>query len=57
MTKKLINHKLSIENFLVISNDFEILKRKIFNEEEYKEYEELPNLTLKEQMNLNFKLI
>ena len=50
MSSDLINSKLSVENFLEISNDFEILKKKIFSEEQYREFNEIPQLTLEEQM-------
>jgi len=50
VSSDLINSKLSVENFLELSNDFELLKRKIFTEEQYKEFDEIPQLTLQEQM-------
>ena len=46
----LVNKKLSLESFLELSNNFELLKRKILTEDQYTEFNELPNLTLDEQI-------
>ena len=47
---KIISMKLSVENILGISTDFELLKRKIFTNEEYVEFDQLEYLSLDEQM-------
>ena len=50
MSSHLIDSKLSVENFLELSNDFELLKKKLFTEEQYTEFNELPQLTYEEQI-------
>ena len=47
---RVISLKLSVENILGFFTDFELLKRKIFTNEEYVEFNELEYLTLEEQM-------
>ena len=50
MISGLINDKLSVEYILELSNSFEILKRTALTEDQYKEFDELPYLTLDEQI-------
>ena len=47
---KLIDNKLSIEYFLEFTNNFEILKKLTLKEEEYENFDKLPNLNLDEQL-------
>ena len=50
MISNLINNKLSVEYILELSNNFELLKRKILTGDQYREFDEIPHLTLDEQI-------
>ena len=56
MISSLIDKKLSLESFLQLSNNFELLKKKILTEDQYREFDELPYLRLDEQLK-EFNLI
>ena len=45
-----IDNKLSVETILELSNNFELLKQKVLNEEEYKKFNDVPFLNFREQM-------
>ena len=47
-----IYKKLSIEYFLKISNNFEMLKEFVLNEDEIKNFNELPPMNLDKQIKL-----
>jgi hypothetical protein len=46
----IINNKLSVEYLLKLSNNFEALKKKILNNEEFENFEISATRTIKEQM-------
>lgn len=53
----LIDNKLSVEYILELSNNFELLKRKVLTEEEYEQFDKLPYFKLEEQMReFKFKI-
>ena len=52
---KLVNKKISIENFLEVSNDLEILKKLTFSEEQFDLFSNYQHLSFKEQLN-EFKI-
>ena len=53
---QIIDYKLSVEYLLKLSNNFEALKKKTLNEEEYENFENTAKISFEDQMkefNLN----
>jgi hypothetical protein len=48
---KIIDCKVSIEYFLELTNNFEILKRFTLNEKQYEEFNNYPYFNIEEQLN------
>lgn len=50
LASKVIDNKLSIGYFLELSTNFEILKKKLLDQEEFQNFNKLPFLSLEEQL-------
>ena len=50
LISKIIDDKLSVEYILELSNNFEMLKKIVLDEEQYENFGNLPPFTLKKQM-------
>ena len=50
LISKVVDNKLSVEYILELSNNFQLLKKSVLNQEQYYKFDYLPNLSFEEQL-------
>ena len=50
LISKVVDNKLSVEYILELSNNFQLLKKSVLNQEQYDKFDYLPNLYFEEQL-------